>query len=361
MKKILFYINTIGFGGAERVIVNLANEFSMRENKVILVTSFYDKEEYTLDNKVKRMSLEYKNLNESFIKKNIIRTLKLRKICKKERPDIIISFMAEANFRAILATRFLGIKTLISVRNDPNKEYPNILFKLVAKLLYPLVSGCVFQTEDAQKWFSKRIQKKSKIILNHVDKKFYKIDFKGKRTNIVTVGRLEPQKNHKLLIRAFFRIINEFPKENLLIYGDGSLRKELEELTITLGIEDRVIFKGSSMDIQEKIKDAKLFVLSSDYEGLPNVVMEAMTLGIPVISTDCPCGGPKMLIDDNENGILVKANDTQQMANAMRRVLSEPNFANYLAYNAKIKAKEFESNKVFEKWENYIEQIINYK
>jgi len=173
MIKILFYINTISNGGAERVIVNLANSFSEKDYEVVLVTSHYSSNEYPLKSKVKRLTLEKTNLKQSFFKKNITRVYRLRKICKQERPDIVVSFMAEANFRAIIATMFLGIKTLISVRNDPNKEYSKKIYRLLAKLLYPFASGLVFQTEEAKKWFSKRIQKKSKVILNHVDEKFY--------------------------------------------------------------------------------------------------------------------------------------------------------------------------------------------
>lgn len=358
MKKILFYMNSIHFGGAERVIVNLANKFSEKNYEVVFVTSFISNEEYTLNSKVRRFVLENKVLEQSFLKRNFFRTMKLRSLCKREKPDIVISFMAEPNFRAILATRFLRIKTLISIRNDPNKEYPTKLFRLVAKVLYPLASGCVFQTEDAKKWFDRRIQKKSKIILNHVDEKFYNVNFTGERKDIVTVGRLEKQKNHKLLIEAFAKTASIFPNENLIIYGEGSLKKELVELSKKLNIEDKVIFKGETKEIHEKIKDAKIFVLSSDYEGLPNVVMEAMTLGVPVISTDCPCGGPRMLLDNNKNGILVKVSDVEEIASSIVRILRDSSFAELLGANAKKVAKEFEPNKIFEKWEKYIREII---
>lgn len=361
MQKILFYMNSIHYGGAERVIVNLANEFSNRSYEVIFVTSFKVNDEYLLNDKVKRLILEKNNFQQSFMRRNITRTIKLRDICKRENPNIVISFMAEPNFRSIIATMFLKIKTLISVRNDPNKEYPNVLFKFMAKILYLFVSGCVFQTEDAKKWFPKKVQRKSQIILNHVEQKFYEINYNGKRKNIITVGRLEPQKNHKLLIESFAKIANDFPNENLVIYGDGSQRQILKELTKTLGIENRVIFMGTSKNIQEKIKDAKLFVLTSKYEGLPNAIMEAMTLGIPVISTDCPCGGPRILIHNNKDGILVKIDNIEEVSNVMRKVLSNPDFANYLSYNAKIRAKEFEPNKVFKIWENYVDRIVSNK
>jgi glycosyltransferase involved in cell wall biosynthesis len=200
MKRILFYINVLSFGGAERVIVNLANRFSNLGYEVIFVTSFKVESEYELDKRVKRINLEEKEINESFIMRNINRTLKLRKVCKETNPNIAISFMAEPNFRTIMATRFLKIKTLISVRNDPEREYPSFKHKLLAKTLYQLADGCVFQTEDAKSWFPNRVKNKSRVILNHVENKFYQVDSKDKRENIVAVGRLEEQKNHSLLI-----------------------------------------------------------------------------------------------------------------------------------------------------------------
>jgi glycosyltransferase involved in cell wall biosynthesis len=354
MKKILFYINAIHYGGAERVIVNLANEFSQNGYKVILVTSFRDKEEYPLEKTVHRLSLEENELMQNSLKKNISRIADLRRICKREEPDIVVSFMAEANFRALLATMLLGIKTVISVRNDPQREYPNFAYKAAAALLYPFASGCVFQTEDARKYFSKATRKKSKIILNQVDKKFYEIKYEGVRKDIVTVGRLEKQKNHRLLMDAFAKIAGDFPKDNLLIYGDGSLRQSLTGYAQSLGLENRIILKGISRDIQETIKDAKLFVLSSDFEGLPNTVMEAMTLGIPVISTDCPCGGPRMLIEDQKNGILVPVKDACKMAEAMKSVMEDREFAGKLSRSAKERSLDFSPEKVFCEWEQYI-------
>lgn len=356
--KILFYINLIDFGGAERVVVNLANEFSKRGHEVIIVTSYCKEREYELNDKVKRLSLEDKEIKQSFIKKNLTRTSRLRRICKKERPDIVVSFMAQANFRAIMATRFLKIKTLISVRNDPDKEYPNGIYRFAAKILYPLASGCVFQTEDAKSWFPHLIQRKSKIILNPVNDKFYKVDYKGERENIVTVGSLSPRKNQQLLIKAFSLIAQEFPKDNLVIYGEGPEREKLVELTKSLNIEKRVFFMGESSEIHEKIKNAKVFVLSSNYEGLPNVVMEAMALGLPVISMDCPCGGPRMLIENEKSGILVDTNDVEAMVEKMRIVLKNSSFAEYLGENGRRTAEGFNQEKIYKTWEIYMKEII---
>jgi glycosyltransferase involved in cell wall biosynthesis len=360
LRKVLFYINAIHHGGAEKVLVNLANNFAEIHYKTIVVTSFVDQEEYTLSTKVKRLSLEHDNLPGSFLRRNMIRMINLRKICKSEKPDIVISFMGEANFRAIIATRFLRIPTLISVRNDPDKEYEGFLLRVLAKQLFRLADGCVFQTQDAKNWFPNQIKRKSRIILNQVDEKFFKINYLGERKNIITVGRLEPQKNHKLLIRAFHRIAERYQEVNLIIYGDGSLSSELSLYVEKLGLQGRVVLKGATMDIQDKIFDAKLFVLSSDYEGLPNAVMEAMTLGIPVISTDCPCGGPRLLIQNNENGILVPVNDEIKMAHAIDKVLSDSKLYRKLSQNGKLRAAHFEPKVVFKEWNKYVDEIIDY-
>ena len=359
MKKILFYINSINYGGAERVLVNLANTFSNNDYDVVLVTSFEGEKEYVLDEKVNRKILEKTQKSQYFIKKNAIRISRLRKILKNEKPDIVISFMAEANFRSIIATRFLGIKTLISVRNDPNREYGNKLFEIMARILFPMASGCVFQTEDAQKWFYKKVQKKSRIILNQVNEIFYETEeFNGVREGIVSVGRLEAQKNYDLLIDAFSEIIKNNPNEQLLIYGEGNLKGRLIEKCKKLNVENNVHFMGAVSEIQERIKGAKMFVLASNYEGLPNVVMEAMTLGLPIVCTDCPCGGPKMLIQNNESGILVRINDKNDMVQAMNKILLDKEFSKRISLNAKREANKFKPYIIFNQWKDYVEELL---
>lgn len=358
-KKILFYINSISYGGAEKVLVNLANSLSINGYQVIVVTSFKDDEEYILHESVKRLLLDSGEEDKTFLKRNISRVLKLRKICTFEKPSIVISFMAEPNFRSIIATRFLGIKTLISVRNDPNMEYKSLLFKILAHLLFPLVDGCVFQTEDAKKWFSKYVQKKSRIVFNQVDENFFNVNFSGNRQNIVTVGRLEKQKNHKLLIKAFSNVAEYFTSDDLHIYGNGSLFFELQEYIKDLNLEKRVFLKGTFDNLHEVIHSSKLFVLSSNYEGLPNALMEAMTMGIPVISTDCPCGGPKLLVENETSGILVPVEDESELTKAIIRVLTFEDLQKSFSINARIKSQDFHPEVVFKTWKSYIEEITS--
>lgn len=359
LKKIMFYINAIHLGGAERVVVNLANKFVENNYEVVLVTSIYDSWEYPVDKRVKRLSLEKEDLKQSLLIKNVSRVYKLRKICKNEKPDLLISFMAEPNFRALLATKGTKIKNLISVRNDPNKEYRNRSFRIAAKLLYPSAEGCVFQTNEAQNWFSSKIQSKSRVIMNQVDEQFYKTKRIGIGNNIISCGRLVKQKNYKLLIEAFSIIAADFLDENLLIFGEGCLKEELEELIQKKKLVSRIKLMGTSQNIPQVLSEAKIFVLSSDYEGMPNALLEAMAVGVPSISTECPCGGPKMIIKNRDNGILVKANNTEELANAMRELLENEDFLKKIGQNAKKETEKYTVENVFKDWQNYVEDIIN--
>lgn len=360
MKKIMFYINTLRRGGAERVLSNLANKFSENGYRVIVVTSYADSNEYDLFDSVKRYKLTKKGKKDNILTRNVNRVLKLRYLIIKENPDVVVSFMAEPNFRAVISTAFLKIPLVISVRNDPDKEYNGKINKLLAINLFKKVNGCVFQTEDAKKWFPQKIQNKSRIILNQVEEKFYNKKCLGPRCDIVSVGRLENQKNHKLLIKAFSMIESDFNDDKLKIYGDGRMLEELELYAESLGISNKVKFLGSVSNIQNEINKAKLFVLSSDYEGMPNALMEAMAMGIPCISTDCPSGGPRELFR-GDGKYLVCVNDAVGLAKKMRQFLANEKLLDEVSNEMRKNAEKFKPDIIFEEWEDYLTSIVLHK
>ena len=353
MTKIMFYINAINGGGAERVMVNLANCLSSWGYEALFVTSYPAEGEYPLRAEVRRFFLEETEIKQSRIKRNVSRISKLRTICKAEKPDVLISFMAEPNFRAILATRGLPVKTLVSVRNDPNKEYAGKMGRMVGKVLLPMVDGCVFQTEDARKWFPKRLQKKSRIIYNAVREDFYQIERTPVRGEIVTCGRLVEQKNHAMLIDAFAEVVKEFPFATLKIYGEGQLRDTLQRQIDRLGLTEKALLMGATNDVGKALKTADLFVLSSDYEGMPNALMEAMAAGIPCIATDCPCGGPKELFGEAGAAKLVPCGDAERMKQAICTAFEEPDQGEV----ERSCAEKFCPDRVNAIWKEYINQI----
>lgn len=355
--RILFYINRIGRGGAERVMVNLSNMFNRIGYEVHLVTSFPTSNEYPVDEGVTRHTLSQQRLT-SFWERNMVYISKLRHTIHEVRPDVVVSFMAEPNYRAILAAAGLGTKTIISVRNDPCQEYAGRMGRLLGQRLLPLADGCVFQTEQARAWFPEKLQKKSIIIPNAVNEAFYSTQRAPIPGMIVTCGRLNAQKNQKMLIDAFSRIAGRYPWIRLRIYGDGDLRQALSQQITDLGLDDRVELMGVTTDVPSVLREASVFVMSSDYEGMPNALMEAMAVGVPCISTDCPCGGPQMLIDNGQNGLLVPVGDTAQLAQALEKLLSDETLAGRMGQQAHQSAQRFLPERIFQEWKAYIDAAI---
>lgn len=354
--KILFYINAIHDGGAERVMINLAKYFSDTGYETILVTSFIDTWEYKIEGNVKRLTLEENEIKQGKIKRNFSRIIKLRDILKKEKPDVAVSFMSEPNFRLLVASLGLNVKTIVSVRNDPNKEYAGKIGKFVGKWILPIADGCVFQTKEAQEWFPERLQRKSTIIFNAVKEEFFHIERRPVDGEIITCGRLEAQKNHKLLIDAFAEVVKEYPYAKLKIYGEGSLREVLQEQINKLGLQEKAFLMGATNDVAKALQTADLFVLSSDYEGMPNALMEAMAAGVPCISTDCPCGGPRSLIENKINGYIISVNDKNELKNSIIDYMKQKKKED-ISNKTKKQATRFLPNKIHEEWQKYINKF----
>lgn len=351
--KILFYINILSDGGAERVVTNIANYFVSQGHETIVVNTFKTPNEYSLDKQVKHIYLETEEKATNFWLRNYQRIKKLRKVLKQEKPDVAIAFMTEPSFRLTMASIGLKIKTMVSMRNAPEHVENGLKSKILLRVPFRLADGIVFQTEYAQKYFSKKVQNHSRVIVNPVNSLFYGELYEGERKNIVTAGRLRVQKNQLMLIDAFARISEEIP-DNLLIYGEGDYRELLEKRIGELGLNDRVFLMGNEPKLYEKLKSAKLFVFPSDYEGLPNALMEAMALGLPIISTDCDGGGARMLIEHEKNGYLIPKRDTDALEKTMREVLALSNEEREkIGEEARSTAEGFKYETIAKKWEDY--------
>lgn len=352
--KIVFYINILSHGGAERVISNVATMMSERGHDCTLLTSYPVEDDYKVGEKVKRNNLSPIRID-GFLKRNMILTYKLRKYIKKEKPDILVSFMAEPNYRSCLASMCLKVKTVLSVRNDPNHEYGGAFHSFLAKNLFKLADGTIFQTEDAKSWFPQKIQDKGAIIMNSVHENFFNINLPDQRSGIVATGRLCPQKNHKMLIKAYSLIASEIP-DDLTIYGAGNSRSLIEYAT-ELGVEKRVHLPGLATDVHNTIKNYRLYVMSSDYEGMPNALMEAMAVGLPCISTDCPCGGPRMIFNETLKECLVPVGESNLMAAKMLELLCDNNKLNSIGRLCKQQAEIFRPIIINNQWESYLTNI----
>lgn len=356
--NICLFISGLYGGGAERVTCDLAN-YLKRNNNVHIVVFSADKRSYILEKGISvhnLITVEEKNVMNRF-SAILLRVLRLYKFLKSNEYDVIVSMLPVPIILSLCMKSVIKGKLIIAERCFPG-AYPFVVKQLL-RILIRRADGCVFQTKDIMRWYGKNIND-CVIIPNAVNNAFYAKQFSEKREKkIVSVGRLEKQKNFELLINAFSLLGDEFDGYTLNIFGEGSERNKLTYVIKKLGLEGRVLLEGNVKNISEKICKATLFVLPSDYEGMPNALIEAMACGLPCISTDCLGGGARELIEHGENGYLIKRNDVMEMSECMKMLLfSEYTRLKIGAKAAKIKEQN-NSRVIYSKWEKFFRKVCN--
>lgn len=344
-----------GAGGAERQIILLSNQMAQRSHDVTLCVLSEYKSNYKIDDNVKVVDLTgVENARLSILKRlSAFRSLVL-KLC----PDVIINYnLQSAYFCLAIPKRHRG-KVVYSERGDPyDDEYSGVL-GMLREFTVPRMDGLVFQSEGARDFFSEKVKNKAVVIHNSVNIQQEKYPIPAEREKrIVSVGRLHPQKNQKLLIDGFARISKDFPDYVLEIYGDGDLHNDLQYHVKELGLDGLVNIYPSRKDVHDCIYKASLFVLTSDYEGMPNALMEAMALGLPCVATDCRPGGARTLIENGVNGFIVPVRDATSLADKMSYILSHRNEAERMAIEGRKIQATHSDKEIFEKWDEFISQL----
>ena len=320
--KIVFVVPDMAGGGTEHVVALLANQYVKWGIETSILSFAGTQQAYTLDDRVETVSAG--TPSGGSWKMRLRRLAFMRNYFKQNKGCYIFSFSTFGTGFIVLATLGLGRKMLVSERTDPR----SCDHKLYRNFFYRFADSLVCQTQGAIECFPKYLQRKAYVIGNplpELPERYTGI----RRKKIVSVGRLEAVKNHKMLIRAFGKFSEMHPDYELDIYGEGSLRKELENLADKLGIASKVIFHGFCKQVMEEIRDSRMFVLSSNYEGLSNSMIEAMAMGIPVIATDCPIGGSRTYIRNGCNGLLVPVGDVDAMCSAMNLLALDSEDSDY--------------------------------
>ena len=357
---IAFYIGSLNKGGAERVFCNLAEYFAMAGWKVTIITQYKKETEYDLPAGCERIISDIdpdasSGRMGSFVK----RVFKLHHILVRTGADIMLTTIGKNNFMAICAAVFLPVKVVVSVVADPAQEYPGRSMRFILQLLFPEADGIVMQTTESVKFLKLGLDKKSVILPNSVSPVFIRERYTGERDrNIYVVGRLDANKNQEMAIRAFASIAEDYPDTKLILMGQGELREKYEELAGALGLEERVIFTGLVEDVPERLWKAYIFLLTSYTEGMPNTLLEAMTLGTACISTDCPCGGPRDIITPDKDGILIPVGDTDALTTQLKRLLDNPYFTEELGAAAYKTMEAYHPAAVNARWEAYFRGIL---
>lgn len=360
-KTILFYISSLEKGGAERVFVNLAEYFYSEGYNVKMVTTYHKEEEYSLNPNIERLYSEITPEEEtsSRIGNLKARINKLHTIFAKINPDLVMTCNGKTNMMAIAASKGLNTKVVISVIADPMMEYYTKLIRIISKTYFIKADGIVVQTKEAADYFPDRIKAKCKLLPNSLNPAFMLPRYEGENTyEIVTVGRLDDNKNQAMLIKAFSSLKDKYQEYKVMIYGDGANKQMLNNLIEKENLTKQVFLKGQINNVPETIRSSSLFVLTSDTEGMPNALIEAMALGLPVISTDCPSGGPRHLIKDGTNGLLVKPRDVEGLRTALDKVLSDSELREALGREAYKIQKDLAPETVNAQWKEYFETVM---
>lgn len=346
---VTFVVSALHGGGAERVIATLANYMAGRDDNVTILMTAGDEVVYRLEENVRLISIGQASGGNPLVQ--LKRLVAMRQYFKANRQNHIVSFSTTINLFTIIASLGLGLDVIVSERNDPNKFH----HKRVRNMIYALGGRFAFQTEEAAKCFSETIRERSHVIPNPIRTDLPEVYTGEREKKIAAAGRLEYQKNHRLLLEAFAGFHESFPEYTLHIYGKGKLEQELKAFASELHIESYVIWEGFREDILEQIRTYSMYVLSSDYEGISNSLMEAMALGLPCISTDCPIGGSALCIQNGENGRLTPTGDAKALQKAMEWIAQDSERAEAMGQRAAGIRERFSEEKVCELWRSFIE------
>lgn len=392
-EKVVFFIDSLGGGGAERVTANLCNTLvSTGKYQISVVMLRKVPLAYQLDERVQLLYAEdmpvrsrygravrhifsrYRLLRQGIVKPLAVKlglydrmpridetafyfysryALPYREYLKKNPGCTVFGFLIRSNVSMLMAAKGLDVKTVFCERNNPVRpDMPANIMKIRDRIVGHCKTA-VFQTEEERDYYT-WLKCPTAVIPNPL-KEGLPEPFRGeRRKEIVNFCRLNKQKNIPLLIHAFERLLRDHPDYTLRIYGRGDEKDHLIALTKDKGLEGSVFFQDFAPDVHERIRDAAMYVCSSDFEGLSNSMLEAMAIGMPCVCTDCEGGGARMMIRDGENGLLTPIGDVQALYEAMKKLVDDPAYAARLGCEAAKIRQELSIEKIADRWEAVI-------
>lgn len=358
--KIVYLINTLKVGGAAKMLKYVAN-LSTDIFKDVTIVSMYD-DSYDgkdLKGSIDVVCLGFDNVNRFF--RQFIMVSQIKATIKELNPDIVCSFISHVCFIGRLAT--LRNRELIYIsaeRGDPFTE-PYIWKKLV-RWTYRKSDYCFFQLDRARDFFGEEVSKKSFVIPNPaIFNKLVEPYFGQRKKTIVSAGRFGAEKRYCDLLDAFSIVHNKYADFSLTIYGDGPMLPSYNKQVKDLGLEDVVSFPGYVDCFAQRIREDGVFVLSSLFEGIPNALIEAMSVGIPCVATDCTPGGPAFLFQNESRGLLVPVKDPVAMADAIIRYIENPVLARNNGKAAINVVNQLKEEQIRTKWLDAFKTILSHE
>lgn len=350
--RIAVLTRTFSVGGAERVAANIASALSKAGYAVDAYCLNKRSVDYSIDDSVQIFGPVNESIKAIGILKRII---VLAKIFHSSEYDLVIDFSLSYKYLKLLGMR-KGMKYLVSERNYPNSHYSEKQLHQVLDI-YERADMVVFQTEEEAACFANLNQSKIRIIPNAVIDGMLPSDDE-KRDTVVTAARLSPQKNLSMMIDAFELFSKKYPGYLLLIFGDGEEKSKLEGEIATKGLCNSVKILPHTKDIHDEMRRSKIFLSTSNYEGIQNSLLEAITLGIPCVATNCLGGGVKLLMSKFSSNWLVQVNDYESMANKMIEIIDDYDSSLNIAKSESEYVREaFNADIIYGKWVSYVNSL----
>ena len=364
MSKIVFITNSMGFGGAEKMLTFVANSLADRGHACCIINlntigDYINQKQQSVREDIKIHTLPGAP---DGIRRHVFRTRAIYRIAKAFGADILIGFTGYPGFYGKVVGDLLHIPSIMSERGDPARTTQNTL---KSKLFLSVINrsrGGVFQTDGAMAFYGKGLQKRGVVIPNpiFVNGEVPNVPFEEREKTVVSVGRLDnEQKRYDVMLQAFKFFSAEHPEYTLKLYGRGSDEEQIKVWVREAGIADKVQFMGLSTQPMQDIAKDGMFLITSDYEGISNALLEAMAVGLPCVSTDHTPGGARLLIKDHENGLLAPVEDAKGLANAMCTFADDPALAKKCGENAKAVLTRFAPDRIIDMWEKYIARLCN--
>lgn len=370
-RHIAIVTSGLGAGGAERVIAQITGHWARQGHKVSIIS--FDRPDdivyHKLDRNITIHRLAIMPRRPKEISKNkwqrrfsglsvmCRRVIALRRFINAERPDLLFSFLTKINLIALIATIGLRVPVGVAERNNPEKQDANPLWNIALRHLYKRAAAIICQTQASMRCIPAHLHERCHVIPNpvHGGKKRH-ADRKQDRRVIGAVGRLSSQKGFDMLVTAFAMVASQHPEWDLHIWGDGPDREMLQDQINRLDLTHRIKLCGLSQKAGAWVGDMDIFILSSRYEGFPNVLAEAMVAGLPVIATNCDFG-PAEMVEHGHNGLLIRPDRPQDMAVAIDRLISNTRLRRKLASKAPEIGEKFAAEPVMQQWDELTEAI----
>jgi GalNAc-alpha-(1->4)-GalNAc-alpha-(1->3)-diNAcBac-PP-undecaprenol alpha-1,4-N-acetyl-D-galactosaminyltransferase len=359
--KILLLVSSLGAGGAERVAATLVNSWSAHGHNVTLMPTFSERGECFYQISAAARLVYLADLTGPLVSGRLLAYLQrlraLRRFMAEMSPDVVISFLPNVNIMVLLASRGLGLNTVVCERTDPFEMPVGRLLNVLRAILYPQASRLVVQTEAVASKFRalRRPVPPVAVIGNPIPEEFAAGEAPlqlsdGVPKRLLAVGRLSEEKRFDRLIQAFASISHRHPGWTLRIVGEGPERAKLESLVAQLCIGGRVELPGRRSDIKVEFMNADVYALTSKFEGFPNALLEAMASGLPCVATDCP-SGPSEISEQGRTALLVPVDDSPALECALDELMGNSVKRRELAELARLSVTErFSLEHILERW-----------